>query len=78
MHPRAASPLVAYLLSEDAGWLSGQVFRVEGGSVIKMRGWEKGSERLTSTTGGYLVADELVAGMRHAFGTLPSGMASLQ
>ena len=37
--PRNVSPLVAWLASDDAAEINGQVFRVGGASVWPMRGW---------------------------------------
>lgn len=74
LHPRAAAPVVAYLASEASAWLSGQVLRIEGSTVIRMRGWQPSDVRYAAADGGYLRADELVTGLRTAYGTLPAGV----
>ena len=76
LHPRAASPLVAYLASDASGWLSGQVLRVEGNTVIRMNGWEPSTDRYTAADGGYLNAEELVTGMRRVYRAFPSGLVT--
>jgi len=76
LHPRAASPVVAYLASDESAWLSGQVFRVEGNTVIRMTGWEQSDDRFSSRSGGYLDADELPSAMRTLYKTFPLGLVS--
>jgi NAD(P)-dependent dehydrogenase (short-subunit alcohol dehydrogenase family) len=41
--PRNVSPLVAWLSSDDAAGVNGQVFRVGGASVWPMKGWRSAS-----------------------------------
>ncbi|MFI5040866.1 MAG: SDR family NAD(P)-dependent oxidoreductase [Acidimicrobiales bacterium] len=76
LHPRTTSPLVAYLASSASSWLSGQVLRVEGSTVIRMQGWTPSMDRYSSRSGGYLDAEELVDGMRLAYGAFPTGLVS--
>jgi NAD(P)-dependent dehydrogenase (short-subunit alcohol dehydrogenase family) len=48
--PRNVAPLVAWLASDDAGDVHGEVFRVGGGTVWMMRGWHSaGKVRQTGT-----------------------------
>lgn len=72
-HPRASSPLVAYLASDAAAWLSGQVLRVEGNTVVRMEGWHSGPRYRTGET-RWLEAEELVPAMRKLYGAMPSGI----
>jgi len=74
LHPGLISPLVAYLASSHSGWLSGQVLRVEGNTLFRMEGWHKGGGTYRSHNGKRLEAEELVAGIRLAYGTFPSGV----
>jgi NAD(P)-dependent dehydrogenase (short-subunit alcohol dehydrogenase family) len=78
LHPGTTSPLVAYLASPASSWLSGQVFRVEGNTVIRMQGWERGAQRYTARSGGFLQADELIDGMRLAYAAFPAGVTTAQ
>jgi NAD(P)-dependent dehydrogenase (short-subunit alcohol dehydrogenase family) len=72
--PRAASPVVAYLASEESGWISGEVLRIEGDTVIGMQGFTPTARRFTAKGGGYLDAEELVTGMRIAYHAFPGGI----
>lgn len=76
LHPRTSSPVVAYLASEASGWMSGQVLRVEGSTVIRMNGWEQSSNRYVGADDRYLDAAELVTGMRTAYQAHPTGLVS--
>jgi NAD(P)-dependent dehydrogenase (short-subunit alcohol dehydrogenase family) len=76
LDPKAASPVVAYLASEASGWISGQVLRIEGDTVIVMQGWTATSTRFKARGGGYLDAEELVTGMRVAYKAFPGGIPS--
>ncbi|HWL77682.1 SDR family NAD(P)-dependent oxidoreductase [Microbacterium sp.] len=74
--PRNVSPLVAYLASEDASWLTGQVLRIEGNSVIRMHPWGRGEVYRASDEGGFVTADELDRGLRGIYGVFPPAMLS--
>jgi NAD(P)-dependent dehydrogenase (short-subunit alcohol dehydrogenase family) len=76
LHPRASSPVVAYLASEASGWLSGQVLRVQGDTVIRMQGWVASEERYSASDGDFLDADELVTGLRRAYHAFPAALSS--
>jgi NAD(P)-dependent dehydrogenase (short-subunit alcohol dehydrogenase family) len=76
LDPRASSPVVGYLASEAAGWISGQVLRVEGNTLIRMQGWEQSADRYRAADGGFLDAEELVVGMRRAYRAFPPGLVS--
>jgi len=74
LDPSLISPVVAYLASPHSGWLSGQVLRVEGNTLFRMEGWRKGEGTYRSRSGRRLEAEELVAGVRLAYGAFPSGV----
>jgi len=74
LDPGLISPLVAYLASSHSEWLSGQVLRVEGNTLFRMEGWRKAEGTYRSRAGKRLEAEELVAGIRLAYGTFPSGV----
>ena len=61
---------------DDAGWITGQVFRIEGNTVIKMQGWQKSPATYTAAKGGFLEVDELAIGVRQMFGAYPPPMNS--
>jgi NAD(P)-dependent dehydrogenase (short-subunit alcohol dehydrogenase family) len=73
LDPANASPLVAWLCSEQSGWVTGQILRVDGNKVMRVSGYtidgayeSKGGEAVTT--------DELGVGMRKLFGTFPPGL----
>jgi len=73
MDPANASPVVAWLCSAEAAWVTGQIFRVDGSSVMAVGGHPiLGS--YSSRSGERLSLDELSSGMRRVFGTTPTGI----
>lgn len=74
--PANASGLVAYLASEDSGWLSGQVLRVDGDRLVRMTGWT-GDADYRSRSGAALTPGELVDAVPALYGVLPAGVATL-
>jgi NAD(P)-dependent dehydrogenase (short-subunit alcohol dehydrogenase family) len=70
LDPANASGLVAYLASAAAGWLSGQVVRIDGNTVIRMQEWTMVGE-YPSASGGAITADELVDALPKLYGVLP-------
>lgn len=75
LDPANASPVVVYLSSMHADWLSGQVLRVEGDRIIKMRGWVP-TDEYESNDGGALSPEELVDAVPVLFGAIPGGVSS--
>lgn len=69
-----SAPVVAYLASDEAAWLTGQVLRVEGDLVRRARTWELAPGELRSASGERFEAEELVDGMRRLYGTMPVGV----
>ncbi|GAA1853286.1 SDR family NAD(P)-dependent oxidoreductase [Pseudonocardia ailaonensis] len=74
--PENASGLVVYLASPAAGWLTGQVLRVEGNEVVRMEGWSPGA-RYRSRDGFVLGPEELAVAVPRLYGTAPHGLAGL-
>jgi NAD(P)-dependent dehydrogenase (short-subunit alcohol dehydrogenase family) len=73
LDPFNASPVVAWLCTEESGWLSGAVLRVDGNTVQRVEGWSvAGGYRAAS--GEALTVDELGLGLRKLFGTAPTGL----
>jgi NAD(P)-dependent dehydrogenase (short-subunit alcohol dehydrogenase family) len=70
--PANASGVVAYLASDAASWLTGQVLRVDGNRVQRLRGWRAAGE-YRSRSGGAVEAEELVTGLPEVYGTAPAG-----
>ncbi len=70
--PANASGLVVYLASDAASWLTGQVFRVHGNRVQRLRGWRSVGE-YRSQSGRAVEPGELIAGLPQVYGTAPAG-----
>jgi NAD(P)-dependent dehydrogenase (short-subunit alcohol dehydrogenase family) len=75
MDPANASPVVAWLCSEDAGWLTGAILRVDGSTVAPVEGYRLGSA-YRSTSGETLTVEELGLGIRRLFGAAPTGIGA--
>nr|WP_035927876.1 MULTISPECIES: SDR family NAD(P)-dependent oxidoreductase [Pseudofrankia] len=74
--PENASGVVVYLASEAAAWVTGQVFRVDGNRVQRLRGWAVAGEYV-GTAGGAVSAQELVDGLPPVLGVAPTGRVAL-
>ncbi len=70
--PANASGLVVYLASDAASWLTGQMFRVHGNRVQRLRGWRSAGE-YRSQSGRAVEPGELIAGLPQVYGTAPAG-----
>jgi NAD(P)-dependent dehydrogenase (short-subunit alcohol dehydrogenase family) len=73
LDPANASPVVAWLCTQESGWLSGNVLRVDGNSVYRVQGWTVG-DGYTSASGEALTVDELGIGLRKLYGIAPRGL----
>jgi NAD(P)-dependent dehydrogenase (short-subunit alcohol dehydrogenase family) len=69
--PENISPLVVYLASDAASWLTGQVIYIQGDRVRRMEGWRVAGE-YHSVDGRALTADELGEALPHLYGVLPN------
>jgi NAD(P)-dependent dehydrogenase (short-subunit alcohol dehydrogenase family) len=74
LDPANCSPVVAWLCTEEAGWLSGSVLRVDGNTVMQVKGWAIDG-RYTSVSKEALTTEELGLGIRKVFGAAPLGLA---
>lgn len=76
LDPENASPVVAWLCSEQSEWFTGQVLRIDGNELIAMEPWRTGRSFIAQS-GERLDAAEIDLGMRRALGAFPGGLASL-
>ena len=70
--PFNMSGLVVYLGSDSSAWLTGQVFRVDGNAVQRLRGWAIDGQYVAPTARA-VTAEDLVAAMPTLYGTAPTG-----
>lgn len=73
LDPANASPVVAWLCSEESGWLSGAVLRIDGNTVRRVRGWTV-EDGYTAKAGRALEVGELGLGLRQLYGAAPVGL----
>lgn len=76
LDPGNSSPVVAWLASEDSGWLSGQVLRISGNTIWRMLPWAVDEHGYRAQGGERLQATEVGAAVRGLYGTLPLGIAA--
>jgi NAD(P)-dependent dehydrogenase (short-subunit alcohol dehydrogenase family) len=77
LDPANSSPVVAWLCSEQSGWLTGRVLRIDGSTVHPVDQWSVRPGH-TARSGQKLAATEIEAGLRVVLGTAPTGLAGLR
>jgi NAD(P)-dependent dehydrogenase (short-subunit alcohol dehydrogenase family) len=70
--PFNMSGLIVYLGSDSSAWLTGQVFRVDGNAVQRLRGWAIDGQYVAPTARA-VTAEDLVAAMPLLYRTAPTG-----
>ena len=73
LDPANMSPVVAWLVSEEAGWFSGQVLRVDGNVVSRVQTWTI-AESFNSKSGEAVTVEEVGLGLRKMLGAAPRGL----
>jgi NAD(P)-dependent dehydrogenase (short-subunit alcohol dehydrogenase family) len=76
LDPGQSSPVVAWLASDQAAWLTGQILRVAGDLLIRMFGWTQKPERYRAVDGGKLDIAELNNAAKLLWGTAPDGLVT--
>lgn len=77
LDPANASGVVVYLASDAAGWLTGQILRIDGDKVNRLQGWTITGIH-PSGSGGAVTAEELVEALPRLYGAAPTGRAPIQ
>jgi NAD(P)-dependent dehydrogenase (short-subunit alcohol dehydrogenase family) len=77
LDPKNASPVVAWLCSEESAWLTGQVLRVDGNKLIRVGGYTM-DDSYNSASGQALTVDELRVAIRKLYGAYPKGLTIQQ
>jgi len=72
LSPDNVSPIVAWLASDDAHWVTGQVFHMMGGRCDRLEGWKIVGTR--TRTGRLWEAEELADAVRALYGVFPGGI----
>jgi hypothetical protein len=73
LDPANASPVVAWLCSGESGWLTGQVLRVDGNTLMRVGGYTIQAS-YPSKSGQKLSVEELGVGMRKLYNAYPQGL----
>ncbi len=73
LDPANASPVVAWLCTEQSGWLTGSVLRVDGHQLQRVSGWHVSGTH-PSSSGEALSIDEIDIALRKMYGTFPAGL----
>lgn len=76
LDPANASPVVVWLCSDDAAWLTGAILRVDGNTVSRVDGYTVG-ETFRAGNGEAVTVAELPALVRRLYGTMPLGLFHL-
>ena len=74
LDPGNSSPVVAWLASAESGWLTGQVLRIDGNSVQRVKTWELTGDQYVARGGERLDAAEIGGAMRLLYGVVPAGI----
>jgi len=72
MAPENVSPIIVWLASDDAHWVTGQIFHMMGGRCDRLEGWHIAATR--TRTGRHWQAEELADAVRALYGVFPGGI----
>ena len=76
LDPGNSSPVVAWLASEDSGWLTGQVLRISGNTLWRMLPWTVDERGYRARGGERLDTAEVGGAVRGIYGVEPRGIAA--
>ena len=75
LDPTRSSAVVAWLQSADAGWLTGQILRVDGHVLSRIEGFTEVPGRYPAKDGAALDFSEIGQAVSWLYGTSPRGLA---
>lgn len=74
-HPGLSSPVVAWLASDESGWLTGQVLRVDGDTLAYVKPFEVAPKTYRASSRGRLDPAEIGPALRKMYGVMPPGLS---
>ena len=73
-HPGNASPVVAWLVSDDSAWLTGQILRVDADMLARVTGFQVAPVMHQAESGARLDVAEIGPALRKMYGIFPPGL----
>jgi NAD(P)-dependent dehydrogenase (short-subunit alcohol dehydrogenase family) len=74
MDPARSSPVVAWLQSAESSWLTGQILRINGRTLIRIEGFTEAAHRYHAKDGASLDFSEIGQAVSWLWGTAPRGL----
>jgi NAD(P)-dependent dehydrogenase (short-subunit alcohol dehydrogenase family) len=74
LDPANCSPVVAWLCSEQSGWLTGNVLRVDGNTLVRVKGWTVAEGAYTAKSGETISVEEVDGALRKMYGISPGSL----
>jgi NAD(P)-dependent dehydrogenase (short-subunit alcohol dehydrogenase family) len=74
MDPARSSPVVAWLQSAESSWLTGQILRINGPTLIRIEGFTEAAHRYHAKDGASLDFSEIGQAVSWLWGTQPRGL----
>ena len=75
LDPARSSNVVAWLQSSDSAWLTGQILRIDGGTLTRIEGYTEAPGRYAAKDGIALEYSEIGQAVSWLYGTSPRGLA---
>jgi NAD(P)-dependent dehydrogenase (short-subunit alcohol dehydrogenase family) len=75
LDPARSSAVVAWLQSPASSWLTGQILRIDGGTLSRIEGFTEAAARYHAKDGASLQFSEIGQAVSWLYGTSPRGLA---
>ena len=75
LDPARSSNLVAWLQSPESAWLTGQILRIDGGTLSRIEGYSEAPGRYHAKDNAALQFSEIGQAVSWLYGTSPRGLA---